>query len=90
MLDTETGLNVPEGTMLLGKVSEEPIDLIEEGDYVNGYKVLEKTKIKNNEMQICILKDNNCSNWRTVNNMTLKSIVTKEQYKQIEYRLEEE
>lgn len=61
------------------------IDLIQEGDYVNGYRILEKTKTKNNQMQICILKDNNSSNWRTINNETLKSIVTKEMYKSVEY-----
>lgn len=61
------------------------IDLIQCGDYVNGYRILEKTKIKNNQMQICILKDNNSSNWRTINNETLKSIVTKEMYKSVEY-----
>lgn len=61
------------------------IDLIQCGDYVNGYRILEKTKTKNNQMQICILKDNNSSNWRTINNETLKSIVTKEMYKSVEY-----
>ena len=70
------------------KHSKNIIDLIEIGDYVNGYRVLEKTKIKNNEMQICILKDNNCSNWRTVNDKTLKSICTKEQFAQAEYKIE--
>lgn len=72
------------------KHSKNTIDLIEIGDYVNGYRVLEKTKIKNNEMQICILKDNNCSNWRTVNDKTLKSIVTKEQFASMEYKVKEE
>ena len=70
--------------------SKNIIDLIEVGDYVNGYRILEKTKIKNNEMQICILKDNNCSNWRTVNDKTLKSIVTKEQFASMEYKVKEE
>lgn len=69
--------------------SKNIIDLIEVGDYVNGYRILEKTKIKNNEMQICILKDNNCSNWRTVNDKTLKSIVTKEQFASMEYKVKE-
>ena len=71
------------------KHSKNIIDLIEEGDYVNGYRILEKTKIKNMEMQICILKDNNYSDWRTINEKTLKSIVTKEQFAQVEYRVEE-
>ena len=56
---------------------------------MNGYRILEKTKIKNNEMQICILKDINSSNWRTINNNTLKSIVTKETFAQREYKVGE-
>ena len=63
------------------------IDLIEEGDYVNGERVLQKTKIKDGSMQICILKDNNSSNWRTINNFTLKNIVTKEQFNQVKYEV---
>lgn len=72
------------------KHSKNIIDLIEVGDYVNGYRILEKTKIKNGEMQICILKDNNISNWRTINDKTLKTIVTHEQFESIEYKVEEE
>jgi len=71
------------------KHSKYIIDLIEVGDYVNGHRILEKTKIKNNEMQVCILKDNNSSNWMTINNYTLKSIVTKETFANIEYRIGE-
>lgn len=69
------------------KHSKNIIDLIEVGDYVNGYRILEKTKIKNGEMQICILKDNNISNWRTINDKTLKTIVTHEQFASIEYKV---
>ena len=71
------------------KHSPNIIDLIEVGDYVNGFRILEKTKIKDGNMQVCILKDNNTSNWITINSYTLKSIVTKEQFSSVEYRMEE-
>lgn len=74
----------------IAKHSKNIIDLVEVGDYVNGYRILEKTKIKNGEMQICILKDNNISNWRTINDKTLKTIVTHEQMQSIEYKVEED
>lgn len=72
---------------LVVKHSPNIIDLIEEGDYVNGERVLQKAKIKDGSMQICILKDNNSSNWRTINNFTLKNIVTKEQFNQVKYEV---
>ena len=40
-------------------------------------------------MQVCILKDNTSSDWRTINNKTLKSIVTKEQMDNMEYKVKE-
>ena len=67
------------------KHSKNIIDLIEVGDYVNGWKVLAKTKIKNNEMQVCILTCFEDEHWITINNETLKSIVTKESFKEREY-----
>ena len=67
------------------KHSKNLIDLIEVGDYVNGWKVLAKTKIKNNEMQVCILTCFEDEHWITINNETLKTIVTKEQFRSLEY-----
>ena len=67
------------------KHSKNIIDLIEVGDYVNGWKVLAKTKIKNNEMQVCILTCFEDEHWITINNETLKTIVTKESFKEKEY-----
>ena len=67
------------------KHSKNKIDLVENGDYVNGWKVLAKTKIKNNEMQVCILTAFEDEHWITINNETLKSIVTKEAFKEREY-----
>ncbi len=65
--------------------SKDKLDLIQCGDYVNGWKVLAKTKIKNNEMQVCILTAFEDEHWITINNETLRSIVTAEQYKSVEY-----
>lgn len=67
------------------KHSKNKIDLVECGDYVNGWKVLAKTKIKNNEMQVCILTCFEDEHWITINNETLKTIVTKESFKEREY-----
>ena len=71
------------------KHSKNIIDLLEVGDYVNGYKILQKTKIKNGKILACILTDNNVSNWRTISNETLKNIVTHEQFNTIMYEVEE-
>ena len=73
------------------KHSKNIIDLIEVGDYVNGYKVIDKDY--EGEM-ICLLMPFNEENqsiynivWNT--KYFIKSIVTKEMYKSIEYRLED-
>lgn len=65
------------------------IELIEVGDYVNGWRVLAKTKIKNNEMNVCILTAFEDEHWITINNKTLKTLVTKEQFASMEYRVED-
>lgn len=65
--------------------SKNKVELVENGDYVNGWKVLAKTKIKNNEMQVCILTAFEDEHWITINNETLKTIVTKESFKEREY-----
>ena len=71
--------------IFLGKVTENKIALVECGDYVNGWKVLAKTKTKNNEMKVCILTSFEDEHWITINNETLKTIVTKEAFKEREY-----
>ena len=59
--------------------SYNPIDLIEVGDYVNGYKV----KITNPYM---IVLDN--YNFKAIENKDIKSIVTKEQFSSVKYEVE--
>lgn len=71
------------------KASYSIIDLIEVGDYVNGYKVLEIVKgfkviVDNLELNT---RDGNYYLKRFTNN-EIKSIVTKEVFKANEYRME--
>lgn len=67
------------GMCCIVKHSENIIDLIEEGDYVNG------------ELVTFVQSDNEVIATREhcrIENEDIKSIVTKEAYKNIEYRLE--
>lgn len=57
------------------------IDLIEVGDYVNGYRV---TQVTNRYVEICYGRDS-CD---FINEEDIKSIVTKEQFESIKYSLE--
>ena len=71
------------------KSSYNIIDLIEEGDYVNGYKILEIVKgfkviVDNLELNT---RDGNYYLKRFTNN-EIKTIVTKEAFKANEYRME--
>lgn len=67
------------------KSSPNITDLIEKDDYVNGSKVVGKD---NN--CILILTDGGQTCYRSIfENKDIKSIVTKEQFNSIEYRLEE-
>lgn len=69
------------------KHSPNIIDLIEEGDYVNGEKVSNVDKIGNT---IFIEWENgNTYSTDIVNNKFIYSIVTKEQFQSVEYRLGE-
>ena len=65
------------------KSSPNIIDLIEVGDYVNGYLVIEKDI--NNELRYIDLKDRNM---KYVKYLDIKSIVTKEMFSSAEYRVE--
>lgn len=64
------------------------IDLIEEGDYVNGYKILDLEK-KEDRIMICVLKLRSKEHWITIDIQDIKSIVTKEQFNREKYILEE-
>ena len=71
------------------KHSPNLIDLIECGDYVNGYNVLKKSKKIKDKIMICVFEDNVCSNWITISNENLEEIVTKEMMESISYKVKE-
>lgn len=81
---------------IIGQPSFYPIDLIQVGDYVNGYKVVDKGKYEYDDNQSYIVidfdTDNDELHWgdeiELVNN-EIKSIVTKEQFEQMEYKVGE-
>lgn len=72
----EVGLNI-------NKHSKDITNLIEKDDYVNGYKVIEVT---NHTFTTLEHGGNKVHHKECV---TIKSVVTKEAYKNIEYRLED-
>lgn len=69
----------------IGEPSSNKIDLIEVGDYVNGYKVID---IKGKEYGSVVV--DKMFNDVVINDYGIKSIVTKEQFKSCEYVFEGE
>ena len=65
------------------------IDLIEEGDYVNGIKIYSVRKAigYGNAGQEGILINKNFMNCKFIPNEDIKSIVTKEKFKSVEYEV---
>ena len=69
------------------KASHNIIDLIEVGDYVNGYIVCE---IDYAESGKYVMVDDNVKGWQSMYfNNQIKSIVTKEQFEQMSYKVGE-
>lgn len=77
----------------LGKVklSKNIIDLIEVEDYVNGYKILEIEEIEKSNMKVftVFIRDDYIHECKVWKEKDIKSIVTKEQFKNIEFKVEE-
>lgn len=72
--------------LMLGKVSENLIDLIECGDYANGYCVAEIEKDKNgNITDICYEEEMEMQLYSVGD---IESIVTKEHFEAISYKVE--
>ena len=69
------------------KASHNIIDLIEVGDYVNGYPVYETIDYPDNTRAIVIADDNKSIIWEE-SSQYIKSIVTKEQFESISYEVE--
>lgn len=70
---------------LIGKPSFNPVDLIEVGDYVNGMYIAEIKSLKNNTMICMVDSDYECTT--TILNEDIKSIVTKEQFESMKYKV---
>ena len=70
------------------KASHNIIDLIEVGDYVNGYKVYEIIEYEDNTRAIVIADDNKSIIWEE-SSQYIKSIVTKEQFESMSYKVGE-
>ena len=74
------------------KTSYNIIDLIETGDYVNGFLVEEVQKVPNEEIgKVVVTDSSNCDCWEGAPfeywNEDIKTIVTKEQFESMQYRL---
>ena len=71
------------------KHSKNIIDLIEVGDYVNGYKVISIDTNAPNDCKECIELDrNNTYEYQWISRNEIKTILTKEQYKANCYTVE--
>ena len=67
------------------------IDLIEKDDYVNGYKVISVDYNVIDDKTECIELDlNNNYQYNFISARQIKTIITKEQMKSIEYKVEED
>lgn len=72
------------------KASHNIIDLIEAGDYVNGYLIMSITDVKNKDVKCFeVFRMNGTSRIKMWEEEDIKSIVTKEQFSQMEYRVGE-
>lgn len=71
----------------ISKASHNIIDLIEVGDYVNGYPIYEILEYKDNTRAIVIADDNKSIIWQE-SSQYIKSIVTKEQFESMSYKVE--
>ena len=73
------------------KYSKNIIDLIEKGDYINGYKVISVDYDVIDDKTECIELDlNNNYQYNFISARQIKTIITKEQIASIEYKLEED
>lgn len=68
------------------------IDLIQVGDYVNGYKVIHIGFDDDKKTLLFIdwQEGVNCKGGNTIKNSDIKSVVTKEQFESMEYRIGED
>ena len=77
----------------ISKASHNIIDLIEEGDYVNDYKVDRVQEVPNKEIgKVVVFDSGNVSGWEyaaeELYKHEIKSIVTKEQFESMQYKVD--
>ncbi len=70
--------------------SKNIIDVVEIGGYVNGYKVITLTRLNEKEISICIYKDIEEMKCIILQDKDIKTVLTKEQFENAEYRIPEE
>ena len=68
------------------KTSYNIIDILEVGDYVNGYPIYEIVEYEDDTRAIVTANDNKSIIWKK---QDIKSIVTKQQFENMEYRIGE-
>ena len=85
-IDNKGVSNILENDEII-KASHNIIDLIEVGDYVNGYPVYETIEYPDNTRAIVIADDNKSIIWEE-SSQYIKSIVTKEQFERLKYEVE--
>jgi len=72
------------------KASHNIIELIEVGDYVNGYRVTKiGTELLDFKTVECLFSDSWTSTCFIYGNSNIKSVVTKEQFKAMEYEVQQ-
>ena len=84
-VDTDKFITYKDFNSEITKASHNIIDLIQVGDYVNGMYIDEIKSLKNNTMICMVDSDYECTT--TILNEDIESIVTKEQFEQMAYRV---
>lgn len=86
----QCGWNIEQLKDIVAKHSKNIIDLVEVGDYVNGYKVISIDYDVIDDKTECIELDlNNNYQYNFISARQIKTILTKEQFSSIEYKVEE-
>lgn len=88
LVETKTGMSFDfRSHLMLGKVSEKLIDLIEIGDYVNGYKVISVLDgFADGTMEIELSNHTRIYRHHIED---IEEVVTKEQFESISYKVKE-
>mgnify|MGYP003289859801 CR=1 FL=1 len=84
----DTGVGIDKSQLTKNKIKHRIIDLIEVGDYVNGYKVVDIKIFSDSNKYMVIATEEHQSFWKDkVFEDEIKSIVTKEQFESMSYKV---